>query len=153
MYKQIFPIKVSRIRMLSLQALKSKSRNTCQELLERDEMPFFVEERPARKFDRLNFRTSPRTEDEFQVHSCTKEYFANVILSSSVIGILSQNNILVFDWCPYEPLRSNVDLILGEDHNTNFFAKKCSVEACPKPFSNGVHAKTVETEKREASLS
>ena len=134
MYKQTFPIKVS--RMASLLELKSESGNTFQELLERDEMPFFVEERPARKFDRLNFRT--RTEDEFQVHSCTKEYFANVILSSSVIGILSQNNILVFDWCPYEPLRSNVELILGEDHNTHFFAEKCFY---------GVHAKTVETEK------
>ena len=60
-------------------------------------MPFFVEEKPARKFDRLNFRTRLRREDEFRVHSCTKEYFTNVILSSSVIGILSQNNILVFD--------------------------------------------------------
>ena len=139
MDKQTFPIKVS--RMASLLELKSESGNTFQELLERDEMPFFVEERPARKFDRLNFRK--RTEDEFQVHSCTKEYFANVILSSSVIGILSQNNILVFDWCPYEPLRSNVELILGEDHNTHFFAEKCFY---------GVHAKTVETEKWEASL-
>ena len=139
--------------MASLLERKSKSGNTFQQLLERDEMPFFVEEKPARKLDRLNFRTSLTTEDEFQVHSCTKEYFANVILSSSVIGILSQNNILVFDWCLYEPLRSNVDLMLGEDHNTHFFAEKCSVEACPKSFSYGVHAKTVETEKREASLS
>ena len=48
-------------------------------------MPFFVEEKPARKFDRLNFCTSLITEDEFQVHSRTKEYFANNILSSSVI--------------------------------------------------------------------
>ena len=115
--------------MASLLELKSKSGNSFQELLERDEMPFFVEERPARKFDRLNFRTSLRKEDEFQVHLYTIEYFVNVILSFSVIGILSQNNILVFDWCPYERLRSNVDLILGEDHNTHFFAKKCSVEA------------------------
>ena len=152
MYKQTFPIKVSRIRMASLLERKSKSGNTFQELLERDEMPFFVEEKPARKFDRLNFRTSLRAEDEFQVHSCTKEYFANVILASSVISILSQNNVLVFDWCPYEPLRSNVDLILGEDHKTHFFAEKCSVEASPKSFSYGVHAKTVETEKWEASV-
>ena len=92
-------------------------------------MPFFVEEKRARKFDRLNFRTSLRREDEFQVHSCTKGYFANVILSSSMIGILFQNN--------------NVELILGEDHNTHFFAEKCFY---------GVHAKTVETEKWEASL-
>ena len=42
-------------------------------------MPFFVEEKRAKKFDRLNFRTSLRREDEFHVHSCTKEYFANVI--------------------------------------------------------------------------
>ena len=138
MYKQTFPIKVSRIRMASLQELKSRKWKYFSRTSWRDEMPFFVEEKRARKFDRLNFRTSLRREDEFQVHSCTKEYFANVILSSSVIGILFQNNILVFDWCPYEPLRSNVELILGEDHNTHFFAEKCFY---------GVHAKTVETEK------
>ena len=68
-----------------------------------------------------------------------------------MIGILSQNNILVFDWCQYEPFRSNVDLILGEDHNTHFFAEKCSFEASPKSFSYGVHAKTVETYKWEDS--
>ena len=101
MYKQTFPIKFSRIRMASLLERKSKSGNTFQELLERDEMTFFVEEKPARKFDGLNCRTSLRREDdEFPVHSCTKEYFANVVLSSSVISILSQNNTLVFDWCP-----------------------------------------------------
>ena len=115
-------------------------------------MPFFVEEKPARKFDRLNFRKSLRTEDEFQVQSYTKEYFANIMLSSSVITELCPNNILVFDLCPYEPLRSNVDLILGEDHNTHFFAEKCSVEASPKSFSYGVHAKTLETAKWEPSL-
>ena len=139
--------------MAPLLERKSKSGNTFQELLERDEMPFFVEEKPARKFDRLNCRTSLRREDdEFQVHSCTKEYFANVVLSSSVISILSQNNTLVFDSCPYEPLRLKVDSILGEDHNTHFFAEKCSVEACPNSFSYGVHAKTVETQKWEALL-
>ena len=111
-----------------------------------------MEEKSARKFDRLNFRTSLRTEDEFQVQSCTKEYFANIILSSSVITELCPNNILVFDWCPYEPLRSNVDLILKEDHNTHFFADENSVEASPKSFSYGVHAKTVEAEKWEASI-
>ena len=63
-------------------------------------MSFFVEEKPARKFDRLNFRTSLITEDEFQVHSRTKEYFANNILSSSVITELCPNNILVFDFVP-----------------------------------------------------
>ena len=145
-----FP-QVSRIRTASHLEFQRKSWNSFQKILERDELSFLVEERPARKFDRLNSRTSLRTEDEFQVQSCTKEYFANNILSSSVITELCPNNILVFDWCPYEPLRSNVDLILKEHHNTHFFAEKNSVEASPKSFSYGVHAKTVETEKWEAS--
>ena len=146
-----FP-QVFRIRTASHLELQRKSRNSFQKILERDELSFFVEERSARKFDRLNFRTSFGTEDEFQVQSCTKEYFANIILSSSVITELCPNNILVFDWCPYEPLRSNVDLILNEDHNTHFFTEKCPVEACPKSFSYGIHATTVETEKWEASV-
>jgi len=66
MYKQTFPIKASRIRIASLLELKSKSGNTFQELLETDEMPFYVEEKAARKFDRLSFRTSLRKEDGFQ---------------------------------------------------------------------------------------
>ena len=146
-----FP-EVSRIRTASHLEPQRKSRNSFQKILERDELSFFVEEKSARKFDRLNFRTSLRTEDEFQVQSCTKEYFANIILSSSVITELCPNNILVFDWCPYEPLRSNVDLILKEDHNTQFFADENSVEASPKSFSYGVHATTVEAEKWEASV-
>ena len=146
-----FP-EVSRLRTATHLEIQRKSRNSFEKILERDELSFFVEEKSARKFDRLNFRTSLRTEDEFQVQSCTKEYFANNILSSSVITELCPNNIFVFDWCPYEPLRSNVDLILKEDHNTHFFADENSVEACPKSFSYGVHAKTVETVKWEASV-
>ena len=146
-----FP-EVSRIRTATHLEPQRKSRNSFEKIFERDELSFFVEEKSARKFDRLNFRTSLRTEDEFQVQSCTKEYFAKIMLSSSVITELCPNNILVFDWCPYEPLRSNVDLILKEDHNTHFFADENSVESCPKSFSYGVHAKTVETVKWEASV-
>ena len=50
-----FP-QISRIKMVSH-----------LELIGRDELSFFVEEKPARKVDRLNYRTSLRTEDEFQV--------------------------------------------------------------------------------------
>ena len=54
MYKQTFPIKVSRIRMASLQELKSRKWKYFSRTSWRDEMRFFVEEKRARKFDRLN---------------------------------------------------------------------------------------------------
>ena len=123
-----FP-QISRIKTVSHLELQTKSGNSFQKIIGRDKLSFVVEEKPARKVDRLNSRTSLRTEDEFQVQPCTKEYFADVILSFLMITDLFSNNILVFDWCPCEPLRSNVDLILKEDHNTHFFAEKCSVEA------------------------
>ena len=46
MYKQTFPIKVSRIRMASLLGRKSKSGNTFQELLEKDEIHFLWKRDP-----------------------------------------------------------------------------------------------------------
>ena len=123
-----FP-QISRIKTVSHLELQTKSGNSFQKIIGRDKLSLVMEEKPARKVDRLNSRTSLRTEDEFQVQPCTKEYFADVILSFLMITDLFSNNILVFDWCPCEPLRSNVDLILREDHNTHFFAEKCSVEA------------------------
>ena len=44
------------------------------------------------------------------MESATEEFFSDVILSSAETQKLFPSNILVFDWCLYEPLRSNIEL-------------------------------------------
>ena len=60
-------LQISRIKTVSHLELQTKSGNSFKKIIGRDELSFFVEEKPARKVDRLNSRTSLRTEDEFQV--------------------------------------------------------------------------------------
>ncbi len=48
--------------------------------------------------------------------------------------------MLIFDWCPYEPLRSNIDYILRE-HDVHFFVEKCPLEVDQVSFSHGVEAR------------
>ena len=52
-----FP-EISRIKTASHLELQTKSGNSFQKIIGRDELSFFVEEKPARKVDRLNSRTS-----------------------------------------------------------------------------------------------
>ena len=146
---------VSRERGTSfLDLSKVIRRKTPHQILERDELSFFVQEKPTGNLDRYcNFRRVLGKEKESDIESCTKEYFCNVILSSSVKEkIIPNNNVLVFDWCPYEPLPSNVDLIPGEKHHLHFFVDKCSSSGGPISFSYGIHTQTVMAEKWEATV-
>ena len=146
---------VSRERATSfLDLSKVVSRKTPYQILERDELSFFVQEKPTGNVDRYcNFRRVLDKEKESDIESCTKEYFCNVILSSSVKEkMIPNNNVLVFDWCPYEPLPSNVDLIPGEKHHLHFFVDKCSSSGGPISFSYGIHTQTVMAEKWEATV-
>ena len=107
--------------------------------MEQDVISFYVEERP--------FRTGKLVDavNKVEIETCTKEYFTNVILSPrSVIKKLFPNNILLFDWCPFEPVRSNVDLIVREN-DLHLFVEKDSVETWPRSLSHGVYAQRVNT--------
>ena len=44
-----------------------------------------------------------------EIEICTREYFSEVILSDPVRAQLFPDNIIVVNWCPFEPLRSNID--------------------------------------------
>ena len=146
---------VSRERATSfLDLSKVTRRGTPHQILEHDELSFFVQEKPTGNLDRYcNFHRVLGKEKESDIDSCTKEYFCNVILSSPVKEtIIPNNNVLVFDWCPYEPLPSNVDLIPGEKHHLHFFVDKCSSSGGPISFSYGIHTQTVMAEKWEATV-
>ena len=145
---------VSRERGTSfLDLSKVISRKTPHQILERDELSFFVQEKTGTLDKYCNFFRFLGKEMESDIESCTKEYFCKVILSSSVKEkIIPNNNVYVFDWCPYEPLPSNVDLIPGEKHHLHFFVDKCSSSAGPISFSYGIHTQTVIAEKWEATV-
>ncbi len=88
------------------------------------------------------------TDKESTIESCTKEFFSKVILSSPVTRRLLPSNVLIIDWCPYEPLQSNMDYILG-GHDLHFFVEKRTDPegADPVSFSHGIRglrAKRVE---------
>ena len=53
-----------------------------------------------------------------------REYFSKVILSDPVRAQLFPDNIIVVNWCPFEPLRSNIDHMIQE--SDEFFVEKCA---------------------------
>ena len=137
-----FP-KICRERGNSFFPLDTMLVNPWQKILEKDVLAFYVEEKPFRveKLHAVN---------ELEIESCAKEYFSNVILSPSAIEKLFPNNVLVFDWRPFEPLRSNVDLILRENE-LHFFVEKGAVDKWPRSFSHGVYAQRVKTVEWQAT--
>ena len=72
---------------------------------------------------------------------CSREYFSDVILSGPVKAQLFPDNIIVMNWCPFEPLRSNVDDILQE--SDEMFVEKCADDALPRSFSLGTFSPRV----------
>ena len=129
-----------------------------KKVLERDELSYFVEEKSKENFDRRDIYpwevpcADSAATKELKIESCTQEYFSDVILSSAETQKLFPNNILVFDWCPYEPLGSNIELIPGKKYRLYFFVGKCFIKGCPKSFSYGVHTQTVKATKWEATV-
>ena len=76
-----------------------------------------------------------------EIKQCYREYFSNIILSSPVRSNLFPNNLFLVNWCPFEPLRSNVDHILQE--SSECFAEKCTDDAFPGSFSFATHSPRV----------
>ena len=146
----VFP-KVSKERLSTFVEIKAKGVSAFRlfkKVLERDELSYFVEEKSKENFDRRDIYPSK----ELEIESCTQEYFSDVILSSAETQKWFPNNILVFDWCPYEPLRSNMELIPEKNHRLYFFVEKCFIKGCPRSFSYGVHTQTVKATKWEATV-
>ncbi|XP_020629119.1 histidine N-acetyltransferase-like isoform X1 [Orbicella faveolata] len=70
---------------------------------------------------------------EIEIRS--RKYFSKVILSGPVKGHLFPDNIIVLNWCPFEPTRSNIDHILQESDGV--FVEKCPDHVSPKSLSFG----------------
>ena len=55
-------------------------------------------------------------------------------------------------WCPFEPIRWNIELIPEKNHRLYLFVKKCLIIGSLRSFSYGVHTQTVKATKWEAKV-
>ena len=76
-----------------------------------------------------------------EAEMCSREYFGEVILCDPVRDLLVPDNTIVINWCPFEPLRSNIDYMLQE--SDEFFVEKCADDALPRSFSSGTFSPRV----------
>ena len=76
-----------------------------------------------------------------KIEICAREYFSEVILSDPVRAQLFPDNIIIVNWCPFEPLRSNIDHMLQESNV--MFVEKCADDALPRSFSSGTFSPRV----------
>ena len=72
---------------------------------------------------------------------CSRTYFSEVVLCGSVKGLLFPDNIIVVNWCLFEPIRSNIDFILQESNGV--FVEKCADHVSPKSISFGTFSPCV----------
>ena len=68
-----------------------------------------------------------------EAEMCSREYFGEVILCDPVRDLLVPDNTIVINWCPFEPIRSNIDYILQESNGV--FVEKCADHVSPKSLS------------------
>ena len=76
-----------------------------------------------------------------KIERCSREYVSEVILSDPVRAQLFPDNIILVHWCPYEPIRSNIDHMLQE--KDEMFIEKCTEGALPRSFSSGTFSPRV----------
>lgn len=91
----------------------------------------------------LKLHHSSTTTESIQIEACTKEYLCDVIFSSPVAQKLFPDNVIIVDFFPVEPSRTNIDYFQQERH-LYFAVEKCSDGAFPRSVSFGVLSETVD---------
>ena len=76
-----------------------------------------------------------------EIQICSREHFSRVIPSDPVGTQLFPGNIIVVNWCPFEPIRSNIDHMLQESDGV--FVEKCPDHISPKSLSFGTFSPCV----------
>ena len=82
------------------------------------------------------------TNNSIQIEACTKEYLCDVIFSSLVAQKLFPDNVIILDFFPIEPSRTNVDYF-QQEKDLYFAVEKCSADAFPRSVSFGVLSPSV----------
>ena len=76
------------------------------------------------------------TSDSIEIEACTKEYLCDVIFCSSKAQKLFPHNVLVLDFFPIGPLRSNIDY-MQQERDLYFAVEKCTNDSFPRSVSFG----------------
>jgi len=112
-------------------------------LLEHDILSYHVEKKfPAQG------KISKTSSVEIQI--CSREYFSQVILSGPVKTQLFPNNIIVVNWCPFEPVQTNIDHMLQESDGV--FVEKCPEHVSPMSLGFGTFSPCVKFEEWLAAV-
>lgn len=121
--RQIFP-NISRQRLTS-SFQRDTSRTDYREVL--------VQHILGSDIDKCQLKNLPKSERSLQV--CTREYFAEVILSPAVVKNLFPSKTLVLEWFPFEAEETNIDFILKD--GDQIFVDECIDDHLPISFSHG----------------
>lgn len=89
--------------------------------------------------------------DSVQIQSCTKEYICDVIFRQERDSLFP-SNVIIADWFPFEPLRSNIDYLSQENDLVYFAVEKCAGGLSPKSFSIGVRSQSVNFPKCSVTI-
>lgn len=86
-----------------------------------------------------HFSTTPKS---IQIEACSKQYLCDVIFSRPVAQKLFPDNVIILDFYPMEPSRTNIDFF-QQERDLYFAVEKCSDGAFPRSVSFGVLSETV----------
>ena len=103
-------------------------------LLEYDILSYHV----GRKF---SSETEKSKTNLVEIKICSEEYFADVVLSDPVRALLFPDNIIIVNWCPFKPIRSNIGHILQESNE--MFVEKSPDHVLSKSLSFGTFTRCV----------
>lgn len=84
----------------------------------------------------------PTTDNSIQIEACSKEYLCDVIFSGTVAHKLFPDDVIILDFFPIEPSRTNIDYF-QQEKELYFAVEKCSDSAFPRSVSFGVLTPTV----------
>ena len=97
-------------------------------IAKRDLLRFYVVNYASLKIPAVN---------SVEILSCTKEHLCTFIFSRPVAQKLFPHNVIVVEYMPIEPLRSNIDY-LEQENDLYFAVEKCMDGSFPRSVSFGV---------------
>ena len=106
-------------------------------LLELDILGYEVEKKLCGKAEISTARKST------EIELCSKQYFSDVVLSLPVVAKIFPDNVIIVNWCPFSPLRSNIDYVLQE--SDVIYVEQCASDALPRSLSFGTLSPRVKT--------
>ncbi|XP_078373886.1 histidine N-acetyltransferase-like [Oculina patagonica] len=102
-----------------------------RKIVQQDILSCYVEKATLRSHQIITGTSS------MEIVPCTKEYLCDVIFASRVAQTLFPDNVIILDWFPIEPLRSNIEYLMQE-HDLYFAVEGCTNGTSPRSISFGV---------------